>query len=48
MNAVVELSLKTGKSKVTIYKLMRELGRLPTEEEVLKVRKAGRPKKYNY
>lgn len=41
-----ELSEKTGKSLVTIYKVARRLGRIPTEEEIMN-RKVGRPKKYN-
>lgn len=44
---VNELSIATGKSKVTIYKVARKLGRLPTVEEVLN-RKVGRPRKYKY
>lgn len=40
-----ELVKKTGKSKVTIYKVARKLGRIPTEEEVLN-RSVGRPRKY--
>jgi hypothetical protein len=41
-----ELVENTGKSKVTIYKVARRLGRIPTIEEVMN-RKAGRPRKYN-
>lgn len=44
---VEELAKATGKSKVTIYKVARRLGRLPTVEEVLN-RKVGRPRKYKY
>lgn len=44
---IKELAEATGRSKVAIYKTARQLGRLPTVEEVLK-RKAGRPRKYNY
>ena len=40
-----ELAEKTGKSKVTIYKVARRLGRIPTIEEVMN-RQNGRPKKY--
>lgn len=51
-NKVNALAKKTRRSRVTIYKIMRELreqgiDRLPTEEEVLN-RKSGRPRKYNY
>jgi predicted transcriptional regulator len=51
-NSVNALAKKTRRSRVTIYKIMRELQnkgvhRLPTEEEVLN-RKPGRPRKYNY
>ena len=47
-----ELVKKTGRSKVTIYKIakrLREKGinRLPTTDEILN-RKNGRPRKYNY
>ena len=47
-----ELSQKTGRSKVTIYKVAKRLqekgiDRLPTEDEILN-RKVGRPRKYNY
>lgn len=44
---VDELAKATGKSKVTIYKVARKLGRLPTVDEVLN-RKVGRPRKYKY
>ena len=49
---VEELAKKTGRSRVTIYNIMKKLNeqgiyRLPTEEEVLS-RKAGRPRKYKY
>lgn len=52
MNKIQELALKTGRSQVTIYKILKEfkvlgINRLPTEEEILS-RKAGRPRKYNY
>lgn len=52
MNEVEKLAQETGKSKVTIYTVMRRLkaqgiNRLPTKEEILN-RKNGRPKKYNY
>lgn len=47
MNKIQELALKTERSQVTIYKIAKRLGRIPTEEEVLS-RKAGRPRKYNY
>lgn len=52
MNAIDELAQKTGRSRATIYYIMRQMSakginRLPTEEEVLN-RKNGRPKKYNY
>lgn len=40
-----ELAEITGRSRVTIYKVARRLGRIPTIEEVLN-RKNGRPKKY--
>lgn len=40
-----ELAEVTGRSRVTIYKVARRLGRIPTIEEVLN-RKNGRPKKY--
>lgn len=42
---VDELSLKTNRSKVVIYRIAKKLGRLPTYEEVIN-RKNGRPKKY--
>ena len=47
MNEVIELAKRAGVSKITVYARMRELGRLPTEEEC-KPRKGGRPRKYNY
>ena len=40
-----ELVKITGRSRVTIYKVARRLGRIPTIEEVLN-RKNGRPRKY--
>lgn len=40
-----ELAEITGRSRVTIYKVARRLGRIPTIEEVLN-RKNGRPRKY--
>ena len=44
---VVELAKRTGLSRETIYKLCRKLGRIPTEEEVVKRRKeGGRPRKW--
>ena len=42
---IQELSKETGRSRVTIYKVAKKLGRLPTKEEVLN-RKNGRPRKY--
>lgn len=42
---VAELAEKCNRSRQAIYLLAKRLGRLPTEEEVIK-RKAGRPKKY--
>ena len=47
-----ELCQKTGRSRVTVYKVVRQLhekgiDRLPTEDEILN-RKVGRPRKYNY
>lgn len=47
MNKIQELALNTGRSQVTIYKILKQLHRLPTEEEVLS-RRRGRPRKYNY
>lgn len=47
MNKIQELALKTGRSQVTIYKIAKRLGRIPTIEEIVN-RKAGRPRKYNY
>lgn len=51
-NPINALARKTGRSRVTIYYIMRQMqkkgiNRLPTEEEVLN-RKGGRPRKYNY
>lgn len=43
--SIAEIAKITGKSKVTVYKLARKLGRVPTIEEVLN-RKNGRPTKY--
>lgn len=43
--SILEIAEATGKSKVTIYKLARKFGRVPTIEEVLN-RKNGRPRKY--
>lgn len=40
-----ELVEKTGKSKVTVYKVAKRLGRIPTVEEVMN-RPVGRPRKY--
>lgn len=40
-----ELAEVTGRSRVTLYKIARQLGRTPTIEEVLN-RKNGRPRKY--
>lgn len=45
MNWADELAIKTGKSRVVIYKVARRLGRIPTEEEIIN-RKTGRPSKY--
>lgn len=47
-----ELVQKTGRSRVTVYKIAKRLqeqgiNRLPTEDEILN-RKVGRPRKYNY
>ena len=42
---IQELAEITGRSRVTIYKVARRLGRIPTIEEVLN-RKNGRPRKY--
>lgn len=42
---VKELAEASGKSRESIYKLARKLGRLPTLEEVIAV-KMGRPRKY--
>ena len=45
--SVKELAQKTGKSQNAIYKLCKELGRLPTEIELQKMtRKRGRPQKW--
>lgn len=46
MSKVKELSIKSGFSQVTIYKLAKKLGRLPTLEEIKAPRKCGRPAKY--
>lgn len=46
-NPIIALAEKTGTSKVTIYKRLKELGRLPTEEEC-RPKKAGRKRIYNY
>lgn len=43
--SIADIANITKRSKVTVYKLARKLGRIPTIEEVLK-RKNGRPKKY--
>lgn len=40
-----ELAKRTGRNRMTIYKQCWELGRMPTEEEVLSV-KRGRKLKY--
>lgn len=50
LNPVDELALKTNRSRVAIYKLMRRMRRqgikrLPTIEEVVN-RKVGRPRIY--
>ena len=42
---IQELAEITGRSRVTIYKVARRLGHIPTIEEVLN-RKNGRPRKY--
>jgi hypothetical protein len=42
---VAELMKATNRSEITIYKVARKYGRIPTVEEVLN-RKSGRPKKY--
>lgn len=52
MNEVPKLAKETGRSRVTIYRVMKQLReqgieRLPTKEEILN-RKNGRPKKYKY
>lgn len=46
MNLVEQIASETGRSKVTIYKLAKRLGRIPTKEEVLN-RKNGRPSIFN-
>lgn len=52
-NPIYQLSQKAGISLVTVYKRIKEIQekegitRLPTLAE-LKVRNAGRPRKYNY
>lgn len=43
---IKELAEKSGKKKSTIYTFAKRIGRTPTLEEVLNV-KRGRPKKYN-
>lgn len=42
---IKELAEKCKKSEMSIYRLAKKLGRLPTEQEVLTV-KRGRPQKY--
>ena len=42
---VDELVKETGKSRVTIYKVAKRLGRLPSVEEIMN-RPVGRPRKY--
>lgn len=42
---IEELAKETGKSRVTIYKVAKRLGRIPTIEEIMN-RQTGRPKKY--
>ena len=42
---VKDLCDLTGKKKSTIYRLAKELGRLPTVEEVKSIQ-MGRPRKY--
>lgn len=42
---IKELAEMSGKSKVSVYKLARKLGRKPTLEEVVSV-KRGRISKY--
>ena len=42
---IKQLAKKCNKSEMAIYRLAKKLGRLPTEEEVLSV-KRGRPQKY--
>lgn len=44
---IEELAKKTNRSRVTIYRVAKRLGRIPTENEVLN-RKVGRPRKYDY
>ena len=43
---VAELAKITGKSKATVYKYAKRLGRLPTVEELTAPPKMGRPPKY--
>lgn len=42
---VKELAKRCNRSETAIYNMAKKLGRLPTEEEVLAV-KRGRPNKY--
>lgn len=42
---IKELVENSGKSKVSVYALAKKLGRIPTFEEVMSV-KRGRPPKY--
>ena len=42
---VAELMRKTERSEITIYKVAKKVGRIPTAEEVLN-RKTVRPRKY--
>jgi transposase len=42
---VKELAKRTGKAPTTIYSMIQRIGRMPTEQEVLAV-KRGRPNKY--
>lgn len=44
--SVKELAQKTGKSQTAIYRMCKKLGRLPTIEEILEVKKKGRPQKW--
>jgi predicted transcriptional regulator len=44
---VKSIAEKTGRSRTWIYEICKELGRLPTVEEVnARKNKVGRPKKY--